>query len=601
LTLHGRGCRVLLVLVACLLGADLLPIAGAQGPCGTWSGEPSDEKIQLTQVGESLGGECRGVFVLSAGIRVPDRYDVTLELDPSHLTNARIEWISTEGSREGEQSALLVPSLELELHALPVDRYAGAQVSLEGDITPAATAVDVAGLLLRTALALTDAVSCEIPDSQLAHTATMVSPMLDPVVRRVWDGNLVGAEGELDHLLPGLLEQSSSLLQENGVSCGVESLTAAAAQPAILQRLEAQFLAWLPVKLYEYFEYQKQPAFVTLEYLASPVVTSAPVTATPELASPAEREVLEVLRRYEEIRIRSHGPSHDITGLEEVLAESSLESHLDSVEWQRENNAYYLITVHASNVEEIIVVSPTRIDVLVDKIESREFYIDGKLGTENTVYDDHYQVRYQFKLINESWYIVDRAVITPTPAASEFGTATPIPTARPATATPAPLASNVRDFSGTQGVKGWKYLMENSRNSGSWTEMRFGDYHGKSCWLTGNWETDVRICGDGELAPGMSTRVAYEWRTDVTRRVALRVRAQKIDTRCGDGIQVTVQRVVDGQGSRTLESFRIAANDSRGVLKSYSVDVGPGVFIFVFVDIVGNSQCDTSRVTIDVY
>lgn len=601
MTLHGRARLVLLVLIVCLLASDLLHCAVAQGPCGVWRGESSDRRIQLTQVGGSLGQECRGVFILSAETGVPAPGNPTLELHTSHLSNARIEWISTEGSREGEQSALLVPSLELELHALPVDRYAGAQVSLEGDITPAAAAVDAAGLLLRAALALTDALSCEIPDNQLAHIATMGSPMLDPVVRRVWDGSLVGAEGELDQLLPGLLQQSSSLLQESGLSCGAESLTAAVAQPAILQRLEAHFLAWLPVRLYESLAYQKQPARVELEYQASPVVTSAPVTATPELVSPAEVEVLEVLRQYEEIRIRSHGPSHDITGLEEVLAESSLESHLDSVEWQRENNAYYLITVHASNVEEIVVISPTRIDVLVDKIESREFYIDGKLGTKNTVYDDHYQVRYQFKQIEGSWYIVDRSVITATPTPSDFATTTPVPTARPATPTPLPLASNVRDFSGTQGAKGWKYLMENGRNSGSWTEMRFGDYQGRSCWLTGNWETDVRICGDGELAPGMSTRVAYEWRTDAARRVTLRVRAQKIDTRCGDGIQVTVQRVVDGQGSQTLGSFRVAANDSRGVLKSYTVDVGPGVFIFVFVDIVGNSQCDASRVSIDVY
>jgi serine/threonine protein kinase len=190
---------------------------------------------------------------------------------------------------------------------------------------------------------------------------------------------------------------------------------------------------------------------------------------------------------------------------------------------------------------------------------------------------------------------------TATSTATPSETATPIPTRRPVTPTPSLLASNVRDFSGTQGTNGWKYLMENGRNSGNWKEMRFGDYKGKRCWLTDNWETDVRICGDGELTPGMSTRVAYEWRTDVARRVEVRIYAQKIDTRCGDGIQVTVQRIVDGQGSRTLESFRVAADDSRGVSKHYTVDVGPGVFLFAFVDIVENSQCDASRLSIEVY
>ena len=143
--------------------------------------------------------------------------------------------------------------------------------------------------------------------------------------------------------------------------------------------------------------------------------------------------------------------------------------------------------------------------------------------------------------------------------------------------------------------------MEDGRNSGRWREMRFGDYQGRRCWLTDNWETDVRICGAGELAPGVSTRVAYEWRTDASRRVQVHVRAQKIDTGCGDGIQVTVQRVVDGQGSQTLGSFRVAASDSTGVSRRYTADVGPGVFLFVFVDIYGNSQCDASRLTIDMY
>ena len=342
----------------------------------------------------------------------------------------------------------------------------------------------------------------------------------------------------------------------------------------------------------------------------SPAATQTPtlipsVTPSPGPAGQAQSEILDVLARYEEMRIRSHGPSHDVTGLETVLAEGSLDSHLKSVAWQRENNAYYLITVHESRAEEFTLLSSTEAEVLVDKVESREFYIDGKLGTENTVYNDHYEVRYRFKRIGEAWYIVDRTVITltptATPTASGPDTPTPSATKKPATPTPVPLASNVRDFSGTQGANGWKYLMENGRNSGSWKEMRFDDYKGKPCWLTDNWETDVRICGDGELAPGMSTRVAYEWRTDASRRVQVRIQAKKTDTRCGDGVQVTVQRVVDRQGSQTLESFHIAAGDSKGVSKTYAVDVGPGVFVLVFADVGGNSQCDATRLTIDVY
>jgi len=39
-----------------------------------------------------------------------------------------------------------------------------------------------------------------------------------------------------------------------------------------------------------------------------------------------------------------------VTGLDTVLAESSLSEHLNRVKWQRENNAYYVISVHESDV-----------------------------------------------------------------------------------------------------------------------------------------------------------------------------------------------------------------------------------------------------------
>ncbi len=426
---QGKRHLLLIVLFACLLASGPHPCAAAQGSCGAWSGEPSDGWIRLTQVGESLGAECRGIFVLDAATGASGLGAQTLELRTSHASNARIEWLPQNDLQESQHVALLVPSLELELQAVPIDRYSGAQISLAGEMTEASVRVDAAGFLLRMALVLVGRGSCDSSGEQLAYTATIASPVLEPALRLVWNGDLVGARVELHNLLPALLEQSSASLEAEGAACAAESLIAAAGQPAILQNLEDAFLAWLPVKLFGYFEYQKQPTYLTLEYLASPTAASTPMAATPEPASPAEREVLEVLRRYEEIRIRSHGPSHDITELEEVLAESSLESHLGSVEWQRENNAYYLITVHESRVEEITVISPTRIDVLVDKLESREFYIDGKLGTNNTVYNDHYQVLYQFKLIDGSWYIVDRSVTTlpttptstPTPVAKRPG------------------------------------------------------------------------------------------------------------------------------------------------------------------------------------
>jgi len=145
----------------------------------------------------------------------------------------------------------------------------------------------------------------------------------------------------------------------------------------------------------------------------SPTRTRRPAVPTQSL----EQELLDVLSRYEAIRVRSHGPAHNMDGLEAVLAEGSLESHRNAVEWQRDRNIHYLIEVHQLEVEEITSIGASQAEVLVDKLESREYYINGKLDPEKTVYDDHYWVRYQFKRMGGAWYIVDRVVILPTPAA----------------------------------------------------------------------------------------------------------------------------------------------------------------------------------------
>jgi hypothetical protein len=314
--------------------------------------------------------------------------------------------------------------------------------------------------------------------------------------------------------------------------------------------------------------------------------------------------VTAVLEKFETLRIRCHGPSHDVTGLDTVLAEKRLSEQLSAVKWQRDNNAYYVISVHESHVVEMTLTSSTQVQVLVDKLESREFYIDGRLGTKNTVYDDHYQVRYFLKRMAGGWFIVDREVVedaamtTPTPA--KGSAATPVPK-KSTPAGPKPIASSIRDFTGTQGANGWKYLAERGRNSGHWDkEMWFGDYGGGKCWLTD--EAHVRICGNGTVHPGWSTRVAYEWRTSETRQVQVSVHAHKEDAHCGDGVKISTWKAVDGQGMvQQLGEFRISYNDTKGKTQTYQVGVGPGILVYVIVDIYGESTCDASKVTVEIF
>ncbi len=169
----------------------------------------------------------------------------------------------------------------------------------------------------------------------------------------------------------------------------------------------------------------------------------------------------------------------------------------------------------------------------------------------------------------------------------------------PATPTPVVWASNIRDFGGIQGASGWTYLVERGRNSGHWQQMMWGQYRSQRCWLTS--ESDVRICPDGEVHPGQSTRIAYEWRANVERDIQIRVHAHKIDTRCGDGVKISVHRGVEGQGLTQLGEFRIAYNDNRGITETYPARMAPGVLIYVIVDIYEGSTCDATKLDVQVF
>ncbi len=198
--------------------------------------------------------------------------------------------------------------------------------------------------------------------------------------------------------------------------------------------------------------------------------------------------------------------------------------------------------------------------------------------------------------------------LAPTGGSEPTDTATPEPTQAPPTptrvrptATPAVLANSVRDFSSSQGAKGWKYLVEDGRGSGRWQNMRFAEYAGMPCWLSVTGESYVRICADGELHPGVTTRVAYEWRSTVDREVEIREDAHKIDTGCGDGIKVTTLRINETTGRvDTLGEYQVPFNDGTGRLQTYRTRVSPQILIYVVVDINFDAACDASHLEIEI-
>jgi hypothetical protein len=190
--------------------------------------------------------------------------------------------------------------------------------------------------------------------------------------------------------------------------------------------------------------------------------------------------------------------------------------------------------------------------------------------------------------------------------------APPTPAAPPtATRPPAALASNVSQFSGSQGANGWWYQVEQGRNSGNFVDFpNFGNYQPnanqavRSCWQTPQ-EGHVRICQEGEVHPGGAGRIAYRWRSDSARTARVQVHAHKIDTSCGnnDGVWIGVFRVPPGQPPSKVGEFNISganASDRPANTYSWNVDLNGGDSIMVMVDVARSPACDMTRLYIDI-
>jgi len=189
-----------------------------------------------------------------------------------------------------EESPPLLPSLDLELHTFPVDRYSKAHISVEGAMTLTSVTADTALFLLKTALAFVPGRACVVPDEQLAYAVIRVSHIVAPVAQLALEGDLVGAKQELQQLLPEFFSRSSAALKEIGLDCGAEFLKAIIGQPAVIVRLGVAYMTWVPVAIMDYFKYQGWPSYLSLVYEVSPAATPTRTQSQGHIAFISERD-----------------------------------------------------------------------------------------------------------------------------------------------------------------------------------------------------------------------------------------------------------------------------------------------------------------------
>ena len=272
-------------LVAVLLMSSYPPQVAGDSPCGVWDGTTSDQRIRLTRISAASGDDCHGAFLFSNGTGIWGLGGYTLELQIQHSENASGVWITLP-----EESPPLLPSLDLELHTFPVDRYSKAHISVEGAMTLTSVTGDTALLLLKTALAFVPGRACVVPDEQLAYAAVRVSHIIAPVAHLALEGDLIGARQELQQLLPEFFSRSSAALKEIGLDCGAEFLKAIIGQPAVIVRLGVAYMTWVPVAIMDYFKYQGWPAYASLAYEVSPAATPTRTLPQGHIAFISERD-----------------------------------------------------------------------------------------------------------------------------------------------------------------------------------------------------------------------------------------------------------------------------------------------------------------------
>lgn len=170
----------------------------------------------------------------------------------------------------------------------------------------------------------------------------------------------------------------------------------------------------------------------------------------------------------------------------------------------------------------------------------------------------------------------------------------------PSTPTPKPkpewqlITSSTEDFSGNQEFKHWAYLWEGDggRDSFNWRPLPVFD---GTCWRTGTWENDVRICKH-DAHPGWSTNIARLWKSPVSGEILIEIHAHKIDTDGGDGVSVEVFK-----GTARLKQHKLNARDSKGFTDRFTANVTSDDLLFFVIKIRGNSAYDHTALEISIY
>ena len=240
--------------------------------CGEWSIKDvslaKDQRIGITILEGATGDDCSQKFLLSnkTGIYIDDislggGYTMGLRTEQS---NADVQFLLMNDPF----ISLLPVGIDVDLKATPKDYTNQSTINIQGNLSIVAFTWDLAFFLLKIKLSSVG-IACVIPTDQIFQASIRSAPALYSTAELAFSGDFVGSRNELSKVIDVFYEKAFAALSNIGVKCSLSKVL----EKAFLSKAKIlwAYLTWMPVTIFDYLEYQGQPASITLTY--SPATT----------------------------------------------------------------------------------------------------------------------------------------------------------------------------------------------------------------------------------------------------------------------------------------------------------------------------------------
>lgn len=290
--------RHLTFMLLASFAATILPPTAQAVDCGSWTVQTAtnDSRLSAAVVTGSSGDNCQGTIRFENGTQlISDLGGYTLELSLSQTNTAGSYWQPDYGNGIGKN--FLMPSRDVELHAIPLEVLSRSNINITGDITLRSFAVDSSFFVLKSLITMAPLpIGCVVQEDQIVNASVRVSGILGNAAALANQNDMAGALSEIKQITGEFVHRSADALKDIGVDCAIDALgkLVEASQIEITAaHIALDFVMWYPPMFIDTIRYQAAAASAAVTYEPKPSVQAAGVVpspssgASPVVASPS--------------------------------------------------------------------------------------------------------------------------------------------------------------------------------------------------------------------------------------------------------------------------------------------------------------------------